>query len=373
MPAAAELGEVLGSVVDESGAVIAGARVKLVHIATGEKYETTTGASGNFRFPQLQSGEYAVSVQRAGFASQDRKVVVKPNSTSALNVTMRVVAMASSIDVTDMISVLFAVTDKKGRLITGLDKDDLVLKEDGKTQEIAHFAKQSALPLTIAILIDTSVSVKPVLQLEKQTAQQFLRAVLREQDLALIIQFNREVSLVQDFTADVEQLEVAIESMRIGDGTSLHDAVLFACNEKLASVGGRKAIVLISDGDDTTSLTKLKQAIDSAYRSDAIVYAISNQIQRTSLNGDGRTLRRYAENTGGKAFFLAKLDDIKQAFEAIQQELRGQYNLAYNSSNTRHDGRFRRIKILLRNHRDLRVRAKQGYYAPRSPSMPSPR
>ena len=269
----------------------------------------------------------------------------------------------------DLVNVLFTVTSSEGRLITNLNKEDFLIEEDGKKQEISYFSKEVSLPLTIAILIDTSPSVETVLGLEKQTASEFLQSVLRKEDLALVMNFDRSVSLIQDFTSDVRRLNKAIESVAIGSGTSVHDAVFLACDEKLKHETGRKAIILISDGEDTTSKLKIKEAVESAQRADVIIYAISNRVGGLfygRYGGDDGTLKRYCEMTGGKAFFPSKPQDFKKAFDAIQEELRSQYSVAYNSSNAAKDGSYRTIKILTPSQKNLKVRAKKGYYSAKS-------
>jgi VWFA-related protein len=269
----------------------------------------------------------------------------------------------------DLVNVLFTVTDGSGRLITNLSKEDFVVEEDGQKQEIAYFSKEVSLPLTMAILIDTSPSVEPILGLEKQTANEFLESVLRKEDLALIMNFDRSVSLIQDFTSDIRRLNRAIQSVAIGSGTSVHDAVFLACDEKLKQETGRKAIILISDGGDTTSKLKIKEAIEAAQRADVIIFAISNRVGgffRSGYGADDGTLKKYAETTGGRAFFPSKPQDFKKAFDAIQEELRSQYSLAYNSTNAAKDGTYRTLKIVLPSQKNLKVRAKKGYYSAKS-------
>lgn len=263
----------------------------------------------------------------------------------------------------DLVNVIFTVTEGN-RLVPSLAKEDFVVEEDGRRQEISHFAKEVTLPLTLAILIDTSPSVQPVLDIEKQTAIEFLHVVLRKQDLALVMNFDRGVSLVQDFTSDIRRLSRGIQSISIGGGTSVHDAVFLACDEKLKRETGRKAIVLISDGGDTTSKLKIKDAIEAAQRADVIVYAISNRGGGGFFGGgDDGTLKKYADATGGRAFFPSRPEDFKKAFEAIQEELRSQYVLSYNSSNTLKDGGYRFIRVTVPSQKNLKVRAKKGYYA----------
>ncbi len=177
--------------------------------------------------------------------------------------------------------------------------------------------------------------------------------------------FDRGVSLVQDFTADIRRLSKAIQSVAIGGGTSVHDAVFLASDEKLKRETGRKAIILISDGGDTTSKLKIKDAIESAQRADVIIYAISNRSGGPFFGGGGDdgTLKRYAEATGGRVFFPSKPQDFKKAFDAIQEELRSQYILSYSSTNAMKDGGYRALKVSVPNQKNLKVRAKKGYYA----------
>lgn len=267
----------------------------------------------------------------------------------------------------DLVNVLFTVTEGN-RLVPNLAKEDFIVEEDGRPQQISHFSREVTLPLTLAILIDTSPSVEPVLELEKQTAVEFLQAVLRKKDLALVMNFDRSVSLLQDFTSDIRRLTKAIQSVSIGGGTSVHDAVFLACDEKLKQETGRKAIILVSDGGDTTSKLKIKEALEAAQRADVIIYAISNRAGSMLFRGGGDdgTLKKYAEATGGKAFFPSKPQDFKKAFDAIQEELRSQYILSYTSSNSLKDGGYRSIRISAPNQKNLKVRAKKGYYAAKS-------
>src|SRR5262245_17807042 len=176
----------------------------------------------------------------------------------------------------DLVNVQFSVTDRRGRFIPGLDQKDFVLEEDGKRQEILHFARENELPLTIGMLIDTSPSVRPVFEEEKDTAVSFLESILKPNDLALVIGFDRSVTLVQDFTDRPRALKASIDDLEIGGGTSLYDAVYLACKEKLAHEAGRKTIILISDGEDTTSKTKFFEALVAAHQSDTVIYSISN-------------------------------------------------------------------------------------------------
>lgn len=372
--------DIHGTIIDKSGGMIVAARVTLLS-ANGDKREIVTNGTGIYTFARVAPGEYLITAQHPDFRLQEIKSVVKePRERVRVDFVLEISDSTKSIDVTDMISLLCTVTDKQGQLITTLRASDFLLKEDGKAQTIARFARQTTLPLTVVVLVDTSLSVQPILQLEKETAKNFLRTILREQDLALVASFNREISVPADFSVDLTQLEQAIDSIQLGRGTSLHQAVHAVCIERLLNLGGRKVIVLISDGDDTTSLIPFQDSIVATQRADAIVFTISNRLNSSDHQGD-QTLKKYAADTGGRALFPSKPDELQMAFKAIEQELRGQYSLSYNSSNSSLDGKFRRVKISLPRHPGLKVHAKKGYFAPaggldkvsrRSPSLPSP-
>jgi Ca-activated chloride channel homolog len=269
----------------------------------------------------------------------------------------------------DLVNVLFTVTDSKGRLISGLGPKDFSVEEDGRKQEILNFARENELPLTLALLIDTSPSVRPVFEEEKMTAVNFLRNIMRPTDLSLIIGFDRSVTLIQDYTDDVNSLETAIESLELGGGTSIFDAIYLACKEKLAQEAGRKAVILISDGADTTSKVKIAEALRAAHESNAVIYSISNSDRgffnrrRGFGEGDPSTLKQFSEETGGAVFFLeGERDGFRKIFDQIAKELRAQYSLGYISTNTAKDGKYRRIKITPRDSK-YKVQARKGYYA----------
>ena len=352
-----------GTIRDKSGGVIVAARVTLLS-AGGDKREMVTNGAGAYAFGRIAPGEYVVIAQHPDFRMQERRSAITGlKERLRVDFILEIVESIESVDVSDMVSLLCTVTDKQGRLITGLAAADFLVKEDGKTQAIARFARETTLPLTVVVLVDSSLSVQPILQLEKQTAKAFLRTVLREQDLALVVSFNREISLPSDFSADLTHLQQAVDSIQLGQGTSLHQAVHSVCMDRLINLGGRKVIVLISDGDDTTSVVRFRDAMEATQRADVIVFAISNRLKSSAQQGD-QALKRYAADTGGRAFFPSTRDELQMAFQAIERELRGQYSLSYNSSNFSLDGKFRRVKISLPRHQGLKVHAKKGYFAP---------
>src|SRR5262249_12117001 len=270
----------------------------------------------------------------------------------------------------DLVNVQFSVTDRHGRFIPGLKQEDFVLQEDGRRQDILHFARENELPLTIGMLVDTSPSVRPVFEEEKDTAESFLESILKPNDLAFVIGFDRSVTLVQDLTDRPRLLKTAIDDLQIGGGTSVYDAVYLACKEKLAHEAGRKTIILISDGEDTTSKTKFFEALVAAHQSDTGIYAISNSPRgffargAAAGGGDPGTLRKFSDETGGATFFVDRPGSFQKIFDEIAQELRSQYSLGYVSTNANKDGKFRQIKIVPRDSNYM-VRARKGYYAPK--------
>jgi VWFA-related protein len=275
----------------------------------------------------------------------------------------------------DLVNVQFSVTDRHGRFVPGLTAQDFKIEEDGRRQEIRNFSRENELPLTLALLIDTSPSVGPVLEEEKTTASAFLESVVREKDLALVIGFDRSVTLLQDYTDNLKLLKRSIDELEIGGGTSVYDAVYLASDEKLKDESGRKAIILISDGEDTTSKVKITEALIAAHKSNAVIYAISNSpggrfftpggIVLGGRGGDVGTLKKFTEETGGSTFVISNEHGFKKIFDQIAEELRSQYSLGYVSLNTARDGKYRQIKITTRES-GYTVKARRGYYAPRS-------
>jgi VWFA-related protein len=277
----------------------------------------------------------------------------------------------------DLVSVQFSVTDKHGRFVPGLTAKDFKIEEDGRRQEIRNFARENELPLTLALLVDTSPSVRPIFEEEKTTAAGFLASILQDKDLALVIGFDRSVTLMQDYTENLRLLRRSIDDLEIGGGTSVYDAVYLASKEKLRDEAGRKAIILISDGEDTTSKLKFNEALVAAHQSNAVIYAISNSTgggffspgRRGGVllggGGDLSTLKKFSEETGGSTFVVNNEHGFKKIFDQIAEELRSQYSLGYISLNTARDGKFRQIRITTRDS-GYTVKSRRGYYAPRS-------
>jgi VWFA-related protein len=276
----------------------------------------------------------------------------------------------------DLVNVLFTVADRKGKFITSLTKDDFRILEDNKPQVITNFSNETDLPLTIALLVDTSGSIRDKLRFEQEAAIEFFYSALKKnKDKALVITFDSGVDLLQDFTDDPEQLSEAVRKMRAGGGTSLYDAIYLAVTEKLSKQTGRRVIILISDGDDNSSRISLTETLEAAQRNDVSIYSIStNNTAYFGSNEQARgdkTLKRFSEETGGRTFFPFKLQELAANFQDIGMELRAQYQLAYRSSNDKADGTFRRIRIDATN-RQYAAKARTGYYAPR-PAINAPR
>lgn len=265
-----------------------------------------------------------------------------------------------------LVNVIFSAVDRRGQAVAGLKADDFEVFEDKQAQKIEYFSELSAksdVPLTIALLIDTSGSVKNKLAYEKDTAAEFFRGIVRKsRDLALIIQFDSDVNLVQDFTDDQNRLFDALDSLEAGNSTSLYDAIYLAAEEKLKGEAGRKVIVVITDGEDTSSKIRKEQAIEAAQKNDVIVYGIGVM---SEFGVNFGVLKKFAEDTGGSFFSpRAKFTEVQTAFRTISEDLKNQYSLAYTSNYKKKDGTFRSIDIRCKVS-GVRVRSRKGYYAPR--------
>jgi VWFA-related protein len=272
------------------------------------------------------------------------------------------------LDVT-RVNMLFTVTDKKGRFITNLTREDFEVVEGKKPQTIQEFTAETDLPLRLAILIDTSNSIRDRFRFEQEAAVQFINSVVRpRQDRAMIVSFDTSAELVADLIDDTEKLAKSIRGLRPGGGTSLYDAVYYACRDKLSQDQPRhkfrRAIVLLSDGDDNQSRVTRDQALEMAQKADTVIYAISTNISRTESDGD-KVLKYFTSETGGQAFFPFKVEDLEQSFENIANELRHQYNIFYRPEPLKTDGLYHEVSLKVKDRRDVVVRARKGYYAPR--------
>jgi VWFA-related protein len=297
----------------------------------------------------------------------------------------------------NVVGLFFNVKDKHGALIPNLTKTDFDVLEDGKPQTIKYFAAESNLPLTLGILIDSSGSQRNVLDMEKEVGGAFLRQILTDKDEAYVIDFNVDASLVQDYTRDVHRLQAALNKVRINTGfttgpipgagggpvptapgsqkgTVLYDAVYLSAHDMLSKEVGRKAMILLTDGEDEGSEYKIKDAIEAAERADAIVYVLLCADRgfygtfQVGYTGEGE-MRKLTEATGGRVINVGnKFDKLKEAFDQIAAELRSQYNLGYTSTNTVLDGSYRKLEV--KSKQNYKVQCRAGYYATAREPLP---
>jgi VWFA-related protein len=289
------------------------------------------------------------------------------------------------------VQLFFNVNDKKGALISNLAKDEFEVLEDGKPQAIKYFAAESNLPLALGILIDSSASQARVLHMEKQVGGEFLNEILRDKDLAFVLGFDVRVDLLQDFTNSVPALRTALNSARIntegggqaiaglggGDvpagtlhGTLLYDAVYLASNDELSQKLGRKAMILLTDGEDQGSQLNIQGAIEAAQKSDSIVYVLlcaDRGFYGVGEYSGGGKMKKLTQETGGRVIVVGnKRNKLNDAFNQIAKELRTQYSIGYTPTNTAQDGAFRKVEIRAKDKdkdKDYKIQARTGYYA----------
>src|SRR6201987_2255691 len=286
----------------------------------------------------------------------------------------------------NVVQLFYNVKDKKGGLIPSLTKDDFELSEDGKPQTIKYFAAESNLPLTLGILIDSSGSQMRVLEMEKEVGGAFLSNILRDKDEAFVIDFDVNVDLLQDFTNDIHRLKAALNKAKINTGggggslpglgggpiptsnppgTLLYDAVYLASHDELAHEVGRKAMILLTDGEDQGSQLRIRDAIEAAQKSDSICYVLL--IADRGFYGFGgysgdSEMKKLAGETGGRVIEVGnKMDKLRDAFDQIAKEIRSQYNIGYTPTNPTLDGTFGKIE--LRSKQGYKIQTRSGYYA----------
>jgi VWFA-related protein len=280
-----------------------------------------------------------------------------------------------------LVNVFFNVKGKHGALVPNLKQDEFEVLEDGKPQAIKFFSAETNQPLTLGILVDSSGSMQHMLPEEKIVAGDFLRQVLTPKDLAFVISFDVNVDLLQDLTSQVTLLRAGLQRARINvgggsggipglgegpvpisnpKGTLLYDGVYLASDEILSKQVGRKAIVVLTDGVDQGSRTRLKESIESAQKADVIVYVLL--ISDPQFGSDPHDMGQMAEQTGGRVIVINNPDKLQKAFNEISDELRSQYSIGYYPSNEKHDGGFRKIEIKSKDK--YKIQARKGYYAP---------
>jgi Ca-activated chloride channel family protein len=269
----------------------------------------------------------------------------------------------------DEVNVLFIATDKHGKFVRNLNQNDFAFLDDHKPPEaVLNFRRETDLPIQLGLLIDTSGSVDSRFGFEQEAAVNFLQKTVRQGfDQAFVMGFSSKDTIAQDFTDNVKLLETSVNSLHNGGGTALYDAIYKACHDKLIKDKSdrpvRRAIVVVSDGNDNQSEVSRAQAIEMAQRAEVIIYAISTDDSGLIVRGD-KVLQQLADATGGRAFFPYKMKDVTRSFAAIEDELRSQYVVSYRPADFDADGRFRAIEITALK-KDLQVRARRGYYAPR--------
>ncbi len=316
----------------------------------------------------------AVPLSVAQQSGQDQKPGGAQEPTETLKVNVNVVQL------------FFNVKDKHGALIPNLTKDDFTIAEDGAPQTVKYFTAESNLPLTLGILIDASGSQRNVIEMEKEVGGSFLKQVLTDKDEAFVISFDISVDLLQDFTRDVHRLQAALNKAKINvdftsggipgmgggpvpqqnsPGTLLYDAVYLSAHDMLAKEVGRKAMVLLTDGQDEGSRLKIQDAIEAAQKADSIVYVLLCA-DRGFYGGMGyygeSDMKKLTEQTGGRVINVGnKFDKLREAFDQIAAELRSQYNIGYVPTNTKLDGSYRKLEV--KNKQNYKIQARAGYYA----------
>jgi VWFA-related protein len=276
----------------------------------------------------------------------------------------------------NLVNLFATVRDKHKAIVTGLKQDDFQVYEDGQLQEITYFSAESNLPITVGMLMDTSGSEYYMLSGEKEAGSRFLARVMRKGDLAMVMSFDTDVDLLADFTDDRGMLNRAINRAQINapsggmiaqgplpssgtGGTNFYDAVYLAAHDKLSSEAGRKAIIVLTDAEDTGSKLSLQDAIEAAQRTDTVVHILLVAAD----GGDQTVAKRLTDETGGRMIVVRSEKNLEQAFDQISEELRSQYTVGYSPSNKKHDGSYRKIKMEMKD-KEYSVLTRRGYYAP---------
>ena len=268
----------------------------------------------------------------------------------------------------DEVNVVFTVTDKRGKFVKDLKQGDFQVVDDSHQGTIRSFRSETNLPLRVGLLIDASNSVRDRFKFEQEAAIEFLNQIIRANfDRAFVIGFDTTPEVTQDFTDNTELLSKGIRMLRPGGGTAMYDAIYYACRDKLlaydkSTTATRRAIILLSDGEDNQSRVSREEALEMAQKAEVIIYAISTNTSGIKLRGD-KVLEYFADQTGGRAFFPFKIQEVSDAFSQIQDELRSQYAISYKPADFQFNGKYHKIDILADNKK-YKVRARKGYYAP---------
>ncbi|HEV1285973.1 MAG TPA: VWA domain-containing protein [Bryobacteraceae bacterium] len=289
----------------------------------------------------------------------------------------------------DLVNVLCSVRNKGNGLVGNLEKGDFHLFEDGKEMEIKYFTRETDLPLTIGMLVDTSKSQENLIEPESRAAYEFFKVVLRKKDMAFLMQFGAEAELLQDNTNSAKMLQDGLRQLRLSvpvgglhpgpvptaqnqAGTILFDAIYLAAGEKLKGEVGRKVIVVITDGDDTGSKTPRDRATEAAQKADSIIYFVDYEDPRYHGGGFGTftigrntgnaDMSKMSSETGGRVFRVDRKNTLDDIFKELQDEMRSQYSIGYTSPHSQKDGSYHKIEIRTSN-KDYKVQARKGYYA----------
>ncbi len=281
----------------------------------------------------------------------------------------------------NLVNLFVTVRDKNKRIIPTLKQEDFRISEDNQGQKIAFFSREVALPITLALLLDTSGSEQDMLSAIQDAGSQFIARIIRKGDEALVMSFDSNVDLLSDFTDERSQLERAIHKSRINipdqgarvgnpgpvgsrqiTGTALYDAIYLACSEKLATEAGRKAIVIVTDAQDEGSKVRLEEAIEAAQRTDTVIHILL--VADPRFGGNSGVANKLAQETGGRMISVRSEKKLMEAFDEISEELRSQYTLGYYPTNLAQDGKFRKLKVETADH-DLKILTRKGYYAPK--------
>jgi VWFA-related protein len=310
------------------------------------------------------------------------QVMVPPNQSDQNSQSNQEVPQASgTLNVeTKLVQVFTTVRDSHNGIVINLTKDDFKVFEDGQEQKITYFGKESDMPITLAMLMDTSGSMYYIMDAEKEAASAFVHEIMRKKDEAVIISFDTNEDLLADWTEDPTELARAIRRAEVrvdasgiggtpgtvssnGGGTNLFDAIYLACHDKLESEAGRKAIIVLSDAEDNGSKMSIDEAIEMAQRTDAVIHVILISDPRaTEGYGPGIALQ-LAGKTGGRVVAVHNDKTMAKAFDEISEELRSQYVLGYTPTNAARDGTYRKIRVEV-TQSGMKVRAREGYYAP---------
>ena len=265
----------------------------------------------------------------------------------------------------EAVNVLVTATDKEtGKFIRDLSAEDFEVYEDGVREQITNFSSQTNLPLTIALCVDTSSSVKLKLEFEKEAALDFLYTIVRPTDRALLAEFDTGVTLLHDYTSNPNDLAEEVKNLRAGGGTSLNDAIYLISEQKMLYESGRRTMVILSDGSDLTSTHTFEEALRMAQRAEVAIYAVSTTRFGADVDHEGdNALKQMTDNTGGRVFFPYSSSQFTKAFTEIEEELRSQYNIAYVPTKKLRDGAFRKIDVKVNRDNTL-IRHRKGYYSP---------